>query len=102
MRTVSIDGYVLDTLLRDLAGHDKRPSAFLVFLHLWNRTRGSDREEVRTSHQIIAELTGLSRSSVQTALKRLEKRGLIRSARTKPTAMPTYRVLRPWAGSRQA
>ena len=32
--------YVLDTLMADLVGHDRQPSAFLVYLHLWRRTAG--------------------------------------------------------------
>jgi hypothetical protein len=30
--TVPIDAYILDTLMRDLVGHDRQPSAFLVYL----------------------------------------------------------------------
>ena len=29
---LSLDHYVVDTLMRDLVGHDRRPSAFLVYL----------------------------------------------------------------------
>ncbi len=32
--TIPIDPYVLDTLMRDLIGHDRRPSAYLVYLAL--------------------------------------------------------------------
>jgi len=31
---IAIDPYVTETLLRDLVGHDHRPSAFLVYLYL--------------------------------------------------------------------
>ena len=35
MTTVAIDTYILDTLMADLVGHDRQPSAFLVYLFLW-------------------------------------------------------------------
>ena len=31
---IALDGYVLDVLMRDLVGHDKKPSAFIVYLYL--------------------------------------------------------------------
>ena len=34
VETVQLDAYVLDTLMRDLTGHDRQPSAFLVYLSL--------------------------------------------------------------------
>ena len=38
------DPYLLDTLLPDLVGHDRQPSAFLVYLYLADRvTRGRTR-----------------------------------------------------------
>ena len=39
MSAVPVDDYVLDTLMRDLVGHDRRPSAFLVYLYLWLTAR---------------------------------------------------------------
>ena len=33
-RTVPIDDYVLDVLMRDIVGHDQQPAAFLVYLYL--------------------------------------------------------------------
>jgi hypothetical protein len=30
--TLVIDPYVLDTLMRDLVGHDRRPASYLVYL----------------------------------------------------------------------
>ena len=35
---LGLDPYVVDTLMPDLVGHDRRPSAFLVYLYLWGRT----------------------------------------------------------------
>ena len=33
--TIPIDDYVLDVLMRDLIGHDQKPAAYLVYLHLY-------------------------------------------------------------------
>lgn len=91
-----IDSYVLDTLMRDLTGHDRSPASFLVYLFLWHRARGSERSRVSVSLQDVAEETGLSRRGVQDALRRLHRRGLISSVRAHPTAIPDYRIHRPW------
>lgn len=32
---LEIDAYVLNVLLRDLVGHDKQPSAFIVYVFLY-------------------------------------------------------------------
>jgi len=34
-RTIPIDDYVIDILMRDLVGHDRQPAAYLVFLYLY-------------------------------------------------------------------
>ncbi|HKR64491.1 MAG TPA: helix-turn-helix domain-containing protein [Thermoanaerobaculia bacterium] len=96
IETVRIDRYILETLLADLVGHDKFPTAFVVYVHLWNRTFGEDAKSVRTSHQRIADDTGLSKSGVQAALRHLNKRKLVRSVRETQTATPEHFVLRPW------
>jgi len=75
--TVPIDHYILDTLMRDLTRHDKRPSAYLVYLHLWRETYGrataatnsAEKPIYAVSLQRIAFATGLSKSSVQHALR---------------------------------
>jgi len=33
-QSIPIDDYVLDVLMRDLIGHDQKPGAYLVYLHL--------------------------------------------------------------------
>jgi DNA-binding GntR family transcriptional regulator len=96
MTTVDVDAYILDTLMRDLVGHDRRPSAFLVYLHLWRVTHGRGRGQVRVALSDIAEEVGLSKRAVQEALGRLSKRRLIAVAREGITAVPVYSVLRPW------
>jgi len=96
MRAIELDAYVLDTLMRDLVGHDHQPSAFLVYLFLWRRTRGEGLDEIAISLRDLAEGTGLSRRGVQDALAHLAGRRLIDSDRESITAVPRYRVHRPW------
>jgi DNA-binding transcriptional ArsR family regulator len=93
---VPLDAYVLDVLMPDLVGHDRRPSAFLVYLYLWRRTRGGRDAEVPVALREIAEGTGLAKRSVQTALARLTRRRLVTARRDGRTAVSEYAVLRPW------
>ena len=97
MRTIEVDAYVLDTLMADLVGHDHQPSAFLVYLALWRRTRAEGVDEAAVSLRELAEATGLSRRGVQDAVTRLAGRRLIHVERDGITAVPRYRVERPWA-----
>ena len=94
--TVRIDLYVFQSLMPDLVGHDRSPSAFLVYLALWARGGARRGNRVRISHRELAEETGLSKSSVQAAVQRLVRRRLITAAHASPTATPEYTVLRPW------
>jgi hypothetical protein len=96
-----LDSYILDVLMRDLAEHEKRPSAFLVYLHVWRRSVGAGQRVTELSHQQIAEGTGLSKSAVQGAVKLLKRRKLLSASRKNPTATPIYRVERPWARRKQ-
>lgn len=91
-----LDPYIVDVLMRDLTGHDRQPSAFLVYLFLWRQTAGSGARSVRASHRTIAEATGLSKSAVQAAVRTLVRRRLIQSQRAARTATPEYIVHRPW------
>ncbi len=91
-----IDHYVVDVLMRDLAGHDRRPAAFLVYLYLWAQTWGAECRSVRASHARIAAATGLSRRTVQNAMSLLLRRRLVRALKDTPTAVPEYVVARPW------
>lgn len=93
---VSFDAYVLDTLMRDLVGHDRSPSAFLIYLTLWRRTGGRRRRGAAMSHRELAEETGLSKSAVQAALRLLTRRKLVVSKRASATAVPEHFVLKPW------
>ena len=93
---LQIDDYILDTLMRDLIGHDRQPSAFIVYLHLWRETHARHRPTAQVALQDMAEVTGLSKRSVQSALARLAKRRLVAVERASVTAVPVYTVLRPW------
>lgn len=93
---MKIDDYVVDVLMRDLVGHDRVPSAFLVYLHLWSQTLGRRVKTARLSHQAVAGATGLSKSAVQSGMRRLIRRQLVRVHRDSPTAIPEYRIARPW------
>jgi len=93
---VRTDPYLVDTLMRDLVAHSRSSAAFLVYLQLYRHTHGSGRESVSMSHAVLADLTGISRRSVQTALAHLLERRLVRRRKPKPTAVPVYTVLTPW------
>jgi hypothetical protein len=94
--TVAIDEYILESLMRDLVGHDRQPSAFLVYLFLWHETHGKKKQTVQLALIDIAENVGLSKRGVQDALGHLAKRKLIAVERESITAVPVYTVLRPW------
>jgi DNA-binding MarR family transcriptional regulator len=96
----TIDDYVLDTLMRDLVGHDRHPSAFLVYLYLWRAAEREGGDRCARSLREIGHGTGLSRRAVQDALRRLEGRQLLDVRREGVTAVPEYTVLRPWARQR--
>ena len=93
---LQLDDYIIDSLMPDLIGHDRQPSAFIVYLHLWRTTHGHNKAAARIALQDIAELTGLSKRSVQSALGWLVKRKLIAVQRESITAISVYTVLRPW------
>jgi CRP-like cAMP-binding protein len=94
--SVSFDPYIFDTLMADLVGHDRQPSAYLVYLALARRTSGAPRQQITIALQDIAEATGLSKRTVQAALAHLVQRRCVSVARASLTAVPTYTVLRPW------
>ena len=77
-------------------GHDRSASSFLVYLALWNATGGRRRAKARRSHRQLAEETGLSKSAVQTGIRRLHRRKLVAVSRASTTATPEYAILRPW------
>ena len=87
---------MVDTLLPDLVGHDRSPSAYLVYLQLFRRTHGADARTVSIALLDIAEATGLSKRSVQSAIAHLVYRRIISVRRDSVTSVPEYTVLRPW------
>jgi len=96
MSQIALDPYIVDVLMRDLVGHDRSPSAFLVYLWLWARTDGGRRRHA-ASLATIARETGLSKSSVQNAVAALRaRRRLIATESPGATMPPVYEVLRPW------
>ena len=97
MKKIQIDAYVIDTLMRDIVGHDRQPSAFIVYLYLWSRTLGLDEKSTHVSLQAISDDTGLSKSASQGGIRVLLRRKLIRALRASKTATPEYFVHRPWA-----
>jgi hypothetical protein len=94
--TLTFDAYILDALMPDLVGHDRQPSAFIVYLTLWRQTHASRRHTAQVALQDIAESTGLSKRAVQDAVAWLARRKLVSISRASITAVPVYTVLRPW------
>jgi hypothetical protein len=89
----SLDAYVLDSLMRDLVGHDRRTSSFLVYLVL---SAAAHEGTPRLSYAQMAERTGLSKRGVQAAVLHLVERGLVRTTKRGVTDIPNYEPLRPW------
>jgi hypothetical protein len=96
MTTIAIDAIVFDSVMGDLVGRDRSPSAFLVYLLLWSRAAGARTRSARISHQAIADATHLSKSAVQGAIALLNRRKLVRTEHDSRTAVPEHFVLRPW------
>jgi hypothetical protein len=96
MHHVAIDDYVIDVLLPDLTGHDRSPASFLVYIVLWTRLYRSGQRSIAVSLQQFTELTGLSKSAVQRAIRLLERRRLIDVVRVSATAVPEYALIRHW------
>jgi len=92
---LDLDDYVVDVLMRDLVGHDRRPTSFLVYLWLtFEQTRRHG--AVQVSYQELAESVGLSKSSAQAAVSWLVRRKLLTASKENPTAIPSYTVRMPW------
>ena len=94
--SISFDPYVVDVLLPDIVGHDKKPSSFVLYVWLWAMTRGSGRKAAFFSYQMLTDRTGLSKRAVQRAVAHLERRKLLGVGRKSRTAVPEYTVLSPW------
>jgi DNA-binding transcriptional ArsR family regulator len=95
-RQFAVDTYVLDVLMPDLVGHDRRPASFVVYLYLLRCAHTLGRDNVPASLQTIAVETGLSKSAVQVALRHLKRRGLVSAEEMGTQVNPVRKVLRPW------
>ena len=96
MHKISVDSYVIDVLMPDLVGHDRRPAAFLVYLFLLRQAARTRRDRVSISLQAIATHTGLAKSTVQAALRHLRRRRLLNPEVTASSALPVRAIVRPW------
>jgi helix-turn-helix protein len=94
-----LDPYIVDVLLPDLVGHDKRQSSFVLYLWLYSMTHGVGRASAFFSYQMLTDRTGLSKRAVQRAVAHLLRRQLVRMTRKSPTSVPEYSVMTPWASS---
>ena len=92
---IGIDAYVLDSLMPDLVGHDRRPAALIVYLCLWRKTRGGARPAV-LSLQMLVDGTGLAKRSVQMALEHLQRRELVTASRVSATSAPSWTLRCYW------
>ena len=97
MKRYTLDTYVLDVLMPDLVGHDRKPAAFLVYLCLLGAAERSNSVSVGLSLQELAVRTGLAKSTVQSALRHLRRRGLLDPHVQASTTQPVRRLARPWA-----
>jgi DNA-binding transcriptional ArsR family regulator len=102
MKKVWFDAYIIETLMRDLVGHDRKPSCFIIFVYFCAETNGMRQRSLTASLHDIAVETGLSKSAVQSALKVLKRRRLIRAERVTVTSKPTFYILAPWRRPRTA
>ena len=92
---IKLDEYVLDSLMRDLVGHDRRPVSYLVYVWLAAEQQ-RQKKPVSISYGDLAESVGVSKSSAQGAVAWLIQRKLISSTKANITATPTYTVHNPW------
>ena len=93
---MNVDPYLTEVLMRDLVAHSRSASAFLVYFQLYCLTLGIGRNSVAMSHSVLAELTGISKRSVQSAIGHLIERRLIKCHKARATSVPVYTVLTPW------
>ena len=92
---LNLDDYVIDVLMRDLVGHDRKPASYLVYV--WLAAQQARRQgPVQVSYQELSESVGLSKSSAQAAVSWLVRRKLLAASKENATAIPRYTVRRPW------
>jgi len=92
---IQLDDYVLDDLMRDLVGHDRRPATYLVYV--WLAAEQQRRKQpVVISYSELAESTGLSKTSAQAAVGWLVRRRMLSVTKQNVTATPSYMIQTPW------
>ena len=92
---IVMDNYIIEVLMRDLVGHDRRAASFLVYL--WLAAEQTHRQgAVQVSYQEMAESIGISKSSAQAAVSWLVRRKLLTTSKENVTATPCYEVRSPW------
>ena len=91
---MTLDSYVLDSLMVDLVRHDRRPAAYILYLALVRL--GGASGEVGISLQGLATASGLSKTAVQSRRRTWRGADWWRSQRAGPTDAPGYTVLQPW------
>ena len=92
---IHLDEYVLDDLMRDLVGHDRRPATYLVYV--WLAAEQQRRKKpVVISYSELAESTGLSKTSAQAAVGWLVRRRMLSVIKENVTATPSYTIQTPW------
>lgn len=96
MKRYALDAYVIDVLMPDLVGHDRTPAAFIVYLCLACAAERAGSASIVLSLQELSVRTGLSKSSVQAAIRHLKQRGLLDRDVEATTTRPLRRVARPW------
>ena len=97
MQRFNLDNYVIDILMPDLVGHDRRPASFIVYLYFLRHAAKGKRDSLSVSLQTIATKTGLSKSTVQAAIRHMRRRRLLDPAVSATVTDPVRRVLRPWS-----
>jgi DNA-binding MarR family transcriptional regulator len=96
MKRYAIDSYILDILMADLVGHDRKPAAFLVYLCLTCASERCGKPAVAISLQEIALRTGLAKSTVQAAIRHLKRRGLLDPDVVASSSEPVRSIAKPW------
>jgi hypothetical protein len=89
------DDYIIETLMRDLVGHDRKPVSFLVYLWLASE-QAKPASDLRVSYQQVADSVGISKSSAQASIRWLLRRKLLTVKKEHVTATPIYSVCSPW------
>jgi alkylated DNA nucleotide flippase Atl1 len=94
--TIELDPYVVEVLMPDLVGHDRRASAYLIYLVIAASPGG----RLAAGYGQLAERAGISRRSAQAAVAHLAKRDLLAIQRRGATEASEYRALTPWRRDR--